>query len=50
MKLLKSFIAIVALFGLTTFTACTPDWGEADPPAANQTYPTLEELKTAYSF
>ena len=50
MKLLKSFIAIVALFGLTTFTACAPDWGEADPPAANQTYPTLEELKTAYSF
>ncbi len=50
MKLLKSYIAIVALFGLTTFTACAPDWGQADPPAANQTYPTLEELKTAYSF
>ena len=50
MKLLKSYIAIVALFGLTTFTACAPDWGQADPPAANQTYPTLEELKTSYSF
>lgn len=50
MKLLRSYIAILGLFGLTTFTACSPDWGEADPPAANQTYPTLEELKTAYSF
>lgn len=50
MKLLRSYIAIIGLFGLTTFTACSPDWGEADPPAANQTYPTLEELKVAYSF
>lgn len=31
------------------FSSCSNDWGQADPPAGNQVYPTMEKLVT-YTF
>jgi len=41
MNLFASHAAIVAL--LLAGTSCNDDWGQADPPAGNQIYPTLQK-------
>ncbi len=47
-KTMKCPSLIIAAFTVLSFAACQ-DWGQVDPPAANQTYPTLEKVAT-YSF
>ncbi len=41
LRLFASHAAIAAL--LLAGTSCTDDWGQADPPAGNQVYPTLQK-------
>ena len=48
MKLIKTYSAVIGMFGLVTLASCA-EWGETDPPAGNQVYPTLEEL-ASYDF
>lgn len=41
LRLIASHAAIAAL--LLAGTSCTDDWGQVDPPAGNQVYPTLQK-------
>ncbi len=47
-KTIKCPSLIIAAFTVLSFASCQ-DWGQTDPPAGNQTYPTLEKVAT-YSF
>jgi len=46
MKISKLFLVAV---GMIWMVACSPDWGQHDPEAGNQTYPSREVVAT-YSF
>lgn len=45
MKIKQFRVAAICMFGLLTLASCSPDWGQADPPAANETYPELKEVE-----
>lgn len=44
MKTRKWSALFVAAMTALCFGSCDEDWGQMDPPAANQTYPTLEKV------
>lgn len=46
MRISKLFLVAV---GMIWMAACSPDWGQHDPEAGNQTYPSREVVAT-YSF
>ena len=45
MKIKQFRVAAICMFGLLTLESCSPDWGQADPPAANEIYPELKEVE-----
>lgn len=45
MKIKQFRVAAICMFGLLTLASCSPDWGQADPPAANEIYPELKEVE-----
>ena len=45
MKIKQFRVAAICMFGLLTLASCSPDWGQADPPEANETYPELKEVE-----
>lgn len=49
MKILKSFIAFAGMIGLMTLASCSEDWGQQDPPAGTDVYPS-KELVATYNF
>lgn len=44
MKTRKWSALLVAAMTALCFGSCDEDWGQMDPPTANQTYPTLEKV------
>ena len=49
MRIKKSFFAFVVMIGLTALFASCEDWGQMDPAAGTDVYPTRQKLET-YSF
>lgn len=49
MKIFKSFIAFVCMFGLPVMFSSCEDWGLMDPAAGTDVYPTRQKMDT-YSF
>ena len=49
MKILKSFMTFACLLGALLVTYSCTDWGQSDPPAGNQVYPS-REAKGPYTF
>lgn len=46
MKIKKSFMAFVGMIGLLASLASCSDWGQMDPAAGTDVYPTREKLST----
>lgn len=46
MKIKRSFIAFVGMIGLLASLASCSDWGQMDPAAGTDVYPTREKLST----
>ena len=49
MKILRSFIAVVAMAGIMSFTSCSDDWGKSDPIPGTGVNPVKEVVGT-YTF
>ena len=49
MKILRSFIAFVAMAGIVSVTSCSDDWGKSDPTPGTDVYPVKEVVGT-YNF
>ena len=49
MKILRSFIAFVAMAGIVSLTSCSDDWGKSDPTPGTDVYPVKEVVGT-YNF